>query len=110
MNEGRQILLRVTGNHRLAEEWELVLLAQGLSPRLRRTSDGFVLSVPEEQVDAARASLSAYEQENPQKLAEQIEPLEPGSLLAGIALAIVLLLLFFRHRSGAAGALLVRAR
>lgn len=95
MNEDRQILLRVTGNHRLAEEWELVLLAQGLSPSLRRTSDGFALGVPEEQLDAARASLSAYEQENPQKLAERIEPIEPGSVVAGIALALMLLLFFF---------------
>ncbi|MGH7874966.1 MAG: rhomboid family intramembrane serine protease [Candidatus Binatia bacterium] len=95
MSQGRQILLRVTGNHRLADEWELVLLAQGLSPSLRRTSDGFVLSVPEEQLHLARASLSAYEQENPQKLAERIEPIEPGSVLAGIALALMLLLFFF---------------
>ena len=95
MNPGRLILLRMTGDHRLADEWELVLLAQGLSPSLRRTSDGFVLSVPEEQLDAARASLSAYEQENPQKLAERIEPIDPGSVLAGIALALMLLLFFF---------------
>jgi hypothetical protein len=42
-----------------------VLLAQGLSPSLRRSPEGLVLSVPEAEVDRALASLSAYEQENP---------------------------------------------
>jgi hypothetical protein len=70
MNQGSQILLRVTSDRHLAEEWELVLLAQGLSPSLRWTPDGVVLSVPEAEVDRALASLSAYEGENPRKVAE----------------------------------------
>ena len=47
MNQDPQILLRVTGDRPLAEEWELVLLAQGLSPILHRNPDGVILSVPE---------------------------------------------------------------
>ena len=62
MNQVRQIGVRVTGDQRLAEEWQLVLLAQGLSPSLRRSPEGLVLSVPEAEVDRALASLSAYEQ------------------------------------------------
>ena len=94
MDPGTQIFLRVTGDQRLAEEWELVLLAQGLSPSLRRSPDGIVLSVPEAEVARALASLSAYEQENPRKVAERTEPMEAGSELAGIAVALMLLLFF----------------
>ena len=50
MTKGSEVALRVTRDHSLAEEWELVLLAQGLSPSVRRTRDGVVLSVPEEEV------------------------------------------------------------
>ena len=95
MNQDSKIILRVTGDQRLAEEWELVLLAQGLSPSLQRSPDGVVLSVPEAEVDRALASLAAYERENPHKLAERAEPIESGSLLAGVTVALMLLLFFF---------------
>ncbi len=94
MNPDSQIPLRVTVDHNLAEEWELVLLAQGLSPSLRRTSDGIVLSVPETELDRALASLSAYERENPPKVTERLRPMESGSLLAGTAVAGLLLIFF----------------
>ena len=95
MNQDSQTLLRVTGDQHLAEEWELVLLAQGLSPSLRRSPDGILLSVREDEVERALASLSAYEQENPRKVEERIEPMETGSMLAGSAVALMLLLFFF---------------
>jgi rhomboid protease GluP len=95
MNQDPQIILRVTGDQRLAEEWELVLLAQGLSPSLRRTPDGVVLSVPEAEEDRAFASLAAYERENPRKFAERVEPMESGNLLTGVTVALILLLFFF---------------
>ncbi|HVO92368.1 MAG TPA: rhomboid family intramembrane serine protease [Terriglobales bacterium] len=46
-------------------------------------------------MDRALASLSAYEQENPRKVAEQVEPMKAGSVLAGVTLALVLLVFFF---------------
>jgi membrane associated rhomboid family serine protease len=95
MNQGAQILLRVTGDQQLAEEWELVLLAQGLSPSLRRSPDGVVISVPQAEVDRALASLSAYERENPRKLAERVAPMASGSLLVGVTAALMLMLFFF---------------
>jgi len=95
MNHDSQIILRVTGDQRLAEEWELVLLAQRLSPSLRRSPDGVVLSVPKAEADRAFASLLAYERENPRKLAERTEPMESGNLLTGVAVALMLLLFFF---------------
>ena len=72
-----------------------MLLAQGLSPSLRRSPDGVLLSVREDEVERALASLSAYEQENPRKVVERIEPMETGTILAGSAVALMLLLFFF---------------
>ena len=82
MTKGAEIPLRVTRDHNLAEEWELVLFAQGLSPSVRRTRDGVILSVPEEEVERALAGLSAYERENPPKLKEGDEPVGSPDLLA----------------------------
>jgi len=95
MNSDGQILLRVTSDRRLAEEWELVLLAQGLSPSLGQSPDGVVLRVPQAEVNRALASLSAYERENPHKPAERVEPMACGSMLTGVAAGLMLLLFFF---------------
>src|SRR5262245_62786925 len=87
LTKGKEILLRVTSDHNLAEEWELALVAEGLSPNLSRTRDGFVLSVPEEEVERALAGLSVYERENPPKLLEGDEPAKPPDLATGAAIA-----------------------
>lgn len=91
MTGGSEFFLRVTRDHRLAEEWELVLLAQGLSPRLRRTRDGVVLSVPEDEAERAIAGLSAYERENPPKLEEGEEAAGFEGLRGGVVVAAMLL-------------------
>ena len=95
MTKGSEIPLRVTSDHNLAEEWELALLAQGLSPSLSRTREGFVLSVPEEQVGKALIGLSTYEGENPPKLRERETRAEPPNFIAGASIAGILLLFFF---------------
>ncbi len=94
MNQDSQTNLRVTVHRHLAEEWELVLIAQGLSPRLRLTPDGYALSVAETEVARALASLSAYDRENPGKQAERGEPMESGSLVAGVAVGLTLLIFY----------------
>jgi membrane associated rhomboid family serine protease len=94
MNQDWQILLLVTGDRQLAEEWELVLLAQGLSPSLRRTADGLALSVPREEMATALASLSAYERENPRQRAERVEVMETASWLVGATVGLMLLLFY----------------
>ena len=94
MNQDWQILLLVTGDRQLAEEWELVLLAQGLSPSLRRTADGLALSVPREEMATALASLSAYERENPRQRAERVEVVETASWLVGTTVGLMLLLFY----------------
>jgi rhomboid protease GluP len=94
LTKGSEIPLRVTSDHSLAEEWELALIAQGLSPSLGRTRDGFILSVPEEEVERALGGLSAYELENPPKLRGSDEPAEPPNLVAGSITGILLLFFF----------------
>ena len=71
-----------------------MLLAQGLSPSLRQTSDGVVVSVPEAEVSRALVSLSDYDRENPQKLVERIEPIGSGTLVGGIAVGLMLALFY----------------
>lgn len=95
MNRGVEIVLRVTGDEKLAEEWELVLLARGLSPSLRRGPDGVMLSVPEAERDRAVANLSAYERENRRQPPAPLDPMESGGLLLGASVALSLLIFFF---------------
>jgi len=87
--------LRVTSDPKLAQDWELVLLAEGLSPRVRRDRDGIVISVPEGELEKASAGLAAYDRENPASLTEPREPMRPASLLTGTVVAAVLLAFFF---------------
>ena len=90
-----EIILRVIRDQRSAEEWELVLLAQGLSPVLRPSADGVVLTVPENEAGRARAALSAYESENPPRCMEEGEAVVSADSFAASAVAGMLLLAFF---------------
>jgi membrane associated rhomboid family serine protease len=90
MTTDSEIPLRVTRDHGLAQEWELVLVAQGLSPSLHQTSDGIIVSVPEKELQQARAALLAYERENPAKLPERDEPIPPTAPTAAILVAAML--------------------
>ena len=93
MSNDSQFSLRVTNDQRLAEEWELVLLAQGLSPRLNRSTNGVVLVVPEIEVNRARAALLAYEIENPPKVAD--DPATFSDSFAGSTLVGLFILAFY---------------
>jgi rhomboid protease GluP len=95
LTKGSEIPLRVTRDHNLAEEWQLALVAEGFSPSLSWTRDGFVLSVPEEEMERALVGLSAYERENPRELREGDEPAKPPNLVASASIAGILLLFFF---------------
>ena len=83
MNQVPEVRLRVTTNHNVVREWELVLLAQGLSPSVYPNAGGFVLSVPEAEAGSARAALLAYDDENAVKGADRHEPASSARLLAG---------------------------
>ncbi len=91
----REVPLRATSDRKLVEEWELVLLAQGLSPIVRHSSEGFLLSVPEDEAETAQASLSAYESENPKKPVERDhQPVQPPDWLTGLIVAGLLLVFY----------------
>jgi membrane associated rhomboid family serine protease len=95
MSESSEISVRVTREHRLAEEWELVLVAEGLTPTVRLTRAGIILSVPEKQVERALAALAAYERENAPQSRQAEEPIGSAGLVPGIGTAAALLLFFF---------------
>lgn len=80
--------LRVTRDYKRADDWALVLETQGLSPRVRATLDGLVLSVPNDEVERALDGLSAYEKENPSREQEQESaPAESPNLIPGLIVA-----------------------
>lgn len=95
MSEMSEIALRVAQTRARAEEWALVLTAEGMSPSVRPGSHGFILGVPPQEFKRATAVLVAYESENPEQPLEKDEPLRSASLLVGIAVAGVLLAFFF---------------
>jgi membrane associated rhomboid family serine protease len=95
MNQGSEILLRVSADHNLVREWQLVLLAQGLSSSVRPSGDGVILSVPEAEVDRAHAALLAYDNENAVKFADRHEPASSVRLLAGGIISGIFVLVMF---------------
>lgn len=60
------VALRITPRANLAQEWALVLVAEGLHPRVQRGPQwGFALVVPGHEADRGLALLEAYDRENP---------------------------------------------
>jgi rhomboid protease GluP len=92
MKDRSEVVLRVTPDSRVADEWALVLITQGLSPSLRHDEGGVVLSVPAAQVEMALAGLAAYEKENTAPVQSQNRADDFASLIAGIVVAGVLIL------------------
>lgn len=92
MKDRSEVVLRVTPDSRLADEWALVLIAQGLSPSLHHDEGGAVLSVPAAEVEMALAGLAAYEKENTAPVENQNGADDFASLIAGIVVAGVLIL------------------
>jgi rhomboid protease GluP len=60
-----EVPVRVAGRRRAADEWALVLAAEGLAPRIWRTPEGFAVGVAAPDRERAAALLDAYERENP---------------------------------------------
>ncbi len=65
MTSESQVAVRTTRSRARADEWVLVLAAEGLSPSIRPEGGAFVLLLPARQVAGALDALAAYEQENP---------------------------------------------
>jgi rhomboid protease GluP len=92
MKDRSEVVLRVTPDNKLANDWALVLISQGLSPSLHYGEGGVVLSVPAEEVELALAGLAAYETENTAPVQNQNRADDFASLIAGIIVAGVLIL------------------
>ena len=69
---------RVAATRRLADEWALVLVAEGLSPVVVREGGRFALRVPAHQEERALQVLAAYVRENRRP---PLPPAEPLSLI-----------------------------
>lgn len=84
--------IRTAATLALAEEWSLVLEAEGFSPEIRTLGDEFVLLVPEADAHRAVQALWAYERENPEETPVPDAPEWPGRgpLLTGVTAAVVL--------------------
>ena len=95
MNNSSHISLRIAHERTLAEEWALVLEAEGLSPSVRQMRGGFVLGVPAEEAERATNALSAYERENPAEPHDEGKLVESAHLPAGLGTAAGLLAFFF---------------
>lgn len=95
MSEASEVPLRVAPKRAAAEEWALVLVAEGLSPSVRAVREGFVLAVPIDEAERAATVLSAYESENPPEPQEIDHPAGSAHLRTGLAVAGVLLAFFF---------------
>lgn len=94
MNDVSEVPLLVTADLDLAEEWKLVLLSQGFSPKIHWSSEGLVLSVPAPEAERARTGLSAYQRENANAEEAPSEVAKMPGALAGCA-AVGLLIPFF---------------
>ncbi len=97
MNEVPDIQLRVASGRKLAEEWALVLVAEGLSPSVWEERGGFVVAVPAAEVERAAAALSAYENENPPQREQHDAPPAPAALqiALGVSGAFLVFFLYF---------------
>jgi membrane associated rhomboid family serine protease len=87
-------LVRVTSNSRLADEWALVLLAEGVAATVRRGSNGYALSVRDSEVERATSILDLYESENPPPPPAEVEPDHPAAFNAALATMGALLIFF----------------
>ena len=92
---GREIIVRRTPDLRLAEEWALVLEAEGLHPRLVHTSGGWVLSVPSQHLERAVTELWDYESETRTAAPEEEVWTGEAPLYTGAAVAAGLLAFYF---------------
>ncbi len=95
MNEVPEIPLRVTTSRKLADEWALVLVAEGLSPSVSEGTQGVVVAVPPEEVEQATNALLAYESENPVAPPVPTEWRGSAPLYAALVFSILLLDFFF---------------
>jgi membrane associated rhomboid family serine protease len=85
---------RVAASRRLADEWALVLAAEGLSPTVLHDQGGFALRVPADQEEKAARILALYTHENRRPELPPADPVVSGQLVAGALVSLGLLAFF----------------
>ena len=86
--------IKLTSSRRLADEWALVLVAEGMSAVVQRASDGYALCVRDSDVERATAILDLYDSENPPAPQIEVEPDHPDAFNAALATMGALLIFF----------------
>jgi membrane associated rhomboid family serine protease len=92
MKEVEQVALRTTSKREQADEWMLVLAAENLSPTLHRVSWEFVVSVPADESERARAALLAYDVEyvpDPEEAPEEPESAWGWTVALGVVASLL---------------------
>jgi rhomboid protease GluP len=89
-----ELAVRVARRRRSADEWALVLLAEGLHPSVSDTRGGFAVQVPPEEAERAEALLASYERES-HPVREATPPsADPHALLHALAVSLALVAFF----------------
>ena len=96
MSQVIEVPVRVAYTRRAADEWALVLVAEGLAPRVWRAPEGFAVGVVAHDLDRAAAALDAYDQENPPDRTRDSDHTPPGdgAFLAGLGASTALFVFF----------------
>jgi len=87
-------VVAVAPRQRRADEWALVLQAEGLDAAVRRGREGWLVETRRGDAAHARALLDAFERENQPAPARALAPLPPFPLASAAAASIALLWLF----------------
>ncbi len=94
MSETSEVVVRFAPTRATAEEWALVLAAEGLTPSMRSAGEGFVVGVPAEEGEEAAAALSAYDRENPAGPLDDEGTTGSAHVWVGLAVATALVTFF----------------
>jgi membrane associated rhomboid family serine protease len=89
-----QVTLRIARTRQQAEEWALVLEAEGFSSRVVRVPEGFTLCAAQQEEEQARSVLAAYESENPSEV-PSFEPPRAFHPLGSALIVSAALVVFF---------------
>jgi len=92
-SHGTEAYLRVATDRKRAEDWALVLVAEGMKATVRRSEHGFVLSVSRKDAQRAAAVLSAYDRERGMRAAPAPEGDGRGYLIAAAVIPLALIVI-----------------
>lgn len=90
---GTEAYLRVATDRKRAEDWALVLVAEGMKATVRRSEHGFTLSVSQKDAQRAAAALSAWDRERVRRVAPAPMREGQGYLIAAAVVPLALIVI-----------------